>query len=147
MDVPPNRLRNLVARVRIEVFGIDQLRALRILVKLSAEGADDDARIDDRRSRYPTGFNRLTQRRIGVEAAVAQIALEREPVIEQRVGIAGSFERPVRRRIGDEHFEQRRRVEHPIAELRRAAVERHRFYQRHGQVVVGFDQPGQDRRR
>ena len=40
--------------------------------------------------------------------------------------------------------EERRGVEDPVAERRRAAVQRHGLHQRHRQMVVRFDEAGQD---
>ena len=81
------------------------------------------------------------------EAAVSEVALDREAAREQRESVAGALERPIRRRIAHVHRQQRRRVQDPVAERRLAAVQRHRFHQRHGQVVVRFDQTRQDRLR
>ena len=145
MDVLANRPGDLVVGVGVHVFGVHEVGSFGVLVELPAERADDDAGVDDRRPRDPSRFDRLAQRGVGVEAAVSQIALEREPVIEQREGIARALERAVRGGVGHEHLQQRRRIEHAIAELRRAAVERHRLHQRHRQVVVRFDQAGKDR--
>ena len=144
MHVLADRFRDLVVRVGVHVLRVDQIGPLGVFMELAAEAADDDPRIDDGRTGNPAGLDSLPQRGVGVQTAVAQIALEGESMVEQRERVAGALERAVRGRVGNEHLKEWRGVEHAVAERRRAAVKRHGLDQRHRQMVVRFDEAGQD---
>src|SRR5579864_2519309 len=61
----PDRLDDLVGRISVKVFGIDDvmlLDHLRCWIELPAHAANDDARIYDHRSRDPSLLDGLTQR-------------------------------------------------------------------------------------
>ena len=67
--VLPDRLDDLVRRVSVKIFGIDDvvlLHHLRCRKKLPAHAANDDAGINDGRSRNPSLLDGLTQRCIGI---------------------------------------------------------------------------------
>ena len=99
-----DRLDDLVAAVGLEVLRIHDVVALvhlRRRVELSAGGTDDEPRRNDRRPRDPSLLDRRTQRRIGVQAVVADIANNREARGERLQGIGRCLDRPQRRRVGD----------------------------------------------
>jgi hypothetical protein len=45
--VLPDRFRDLVVRVGVRTFGVNQVGPLGVFMELAAEAADDDARIHD----------------------------------------------------------------------------------------------------
>src|SRR5262249_9205138 len=62
--VLPNGFHDLVRRVGVEILGIDDLavdRHFRRRPELPAQSADDESRVDDRRTGDPALFDRLAQ--------------------------------------------------------------------------------------
>ena len=99
VDVLPDRLSHLVARIGEEVLRLGEPPLVGLQAELAAERGDDPTGIQERRTDDHAVLDGPTNARTGIVALVADVAHRREAGFEHRAGIHDALDGAERVRI------------------------------------------------